>query len=548
MDFEGTLRTEIALAYTRAAKAEGWPGEIPLFAIDHPKDHAMGDYACNIALQLARPLRRAPREIAERLAAALELPEDFLTPEVAGQGFINFRLSRAFYGRLATTLLADPGAYLSPDIGHGERILLEYVSANPTGPLNLVSARAAAIGDTLGRLLRRTGHDVYTEFYVNDAGRQVENLALSILARMEELMGREAELPEDGYKGAYVIDMAQGFLEVKPQGFDALDAAQRMAAVRDWALREVSQMRRRTLEAFSVHFDNFFSEAQFRATGEVERTIAMLEQGGHTYRADGALWLRTTEFGDDKDRVIVKSDGEPTYFAPDIAYHHGKYLRGYTRVVDLLGPDHHGYVARMRAAMQALSHPPQSFHVTIVQWVRFLEDGELRNMSKRAGGLVTIDQLLEDVGRDAARYFFLMRSTDTPLDFDLQLAQEESSENPVYYVQYAHARISSILRQAGEVQAQPDYGLLGSPEEDAIMRRLANLPGEIADAARALEPHRLTRLAAELAQDFHGFYNRNRVLGVEPALSASRLSLIRCVQSAIREILDILGVSSPERM
>lgn len=548
MHFADTIRQRLEAAYQRSAEREGWPGEPPQFSVERPKDRTLGDYASNIALQLARPLRRAPRQIAEALVRNLELPEDFLGAEIAGQGFINFRLSRAFYGRLAETLRKDPGAYLSPDIGQGERVLLEFVSANPTGPLNIVSARAAAVGDTLGRLLRRTGHDVYTEFYVNDAGKQVENLALSILARMAELEGQPAEIPEDGYHGGYVIDMAREFSAALPEGWAVMDEHSRIASVRRWALSRVDEMRSRTLEAFGVHFDNFFSEAAYRQSGEVERTVSALERGGHTYRADGALWLRTSAFADDKDRVIVKSDGELTYFTPDIAYHESKYGRGYRRVVDLLGPDHHGYVARMRAAMEALGHDPETFQVIIVQWVRFMQGGEAQNMSKRAGGLVTIDELLEDVGRDAARFFFLMRSTDTPLDFDLKLATEESSENPVYYVQYAHARIASILRQAGEDGVEPDYGLLGSPEEDAIMCRLADLPDEVADAARALEPHRLTRIATELAQDFHGFYNRNRVLGVEPRLSAARLRLIQCVQAALREILDVLGVSAPDRM
>ena len=544
--FASELRQAIEAAYRRAAAEAGWQGAPPAFAIERPKDPKMGDYAANIALQAARPLREPPRQVAERILAHLELPGDFASAEVAGPGFLNVRLSRDFHPRVISALLEDARSFLATDCDGGERILLEFVSANPTGPLNVVSARAAAVGDTLGRLLRIAGHDVLTEYYVNDAGRQVEMLARSILARREELLGRPFAIPEDGYHGEYVQDLAKGFAAVEPEGFDALAEEARVGAVRAWALAQMEAMRLATLERYGVHFDNFFSEKRFRDEGGTEQVVGRLS--AHTYEADGALWLRTTAFGDDKDRVLRKSDGEFTYFAPDIGYHESKYSRGYDRAIDLLGPDHHGYVARMRAAIEALGHDPGSFEVLLVQWVRFLRHGEVQSMSKRAGEILTIDELLDDVGVDAARFLFLMRSHDTPLDFDLALAKEESSENPVYYVQYAHARIASILRQAGDLSAHPDYGLLTSPEAEDLLRRLGQLPEEIRDAAAHREPHRLTRLATELAQAFHGFYNRNRVLGVEESLSMARLDLIRATQAAIRELLWLLGVSAPDHM
>ncbi len=571
MVFSRQLRAVVREAYLRAAQAEGWHEEPPEFAIERPKDPKMGDYATNIAMQLARPLRRPPREIAERIAREIEAGEDFTPPEIAGTGFLNFRLTRAFHPRILGALQEDARAYLSSDMGKGERILLEFISANPTGPLNVVSARAAAVGDTLGRLLRITGHEVLTEYYVNDAGTQIDNFALSILVRME-LPGGPTEIPEDGYHGEYVKDLAARFKAQAPSGFSSMAREQQVAVLRAWALAEIGRMRLATLEAYGVRFDNFFSEADFRAGSGVEETMAELGRRGilhdkppgervaalaqHPWAIplledrDGARWLRTDLLGDDKDRVIVRSDGNYTYFAPDIGYHHGKYGRGYTRVIDLLGPDHHGYVARMRAAMEALGHDPGSFTVLLVQWVRFMRGGTPQNMSKRAGELVTIDELLSDIGRDAARYFFLMRSHDTPLDFDLELAKQESSENPVFYVQYAHARIASIRRQAAaESQGvQPDFSLLSSEEELEILRRLGQLPEELEEAARALEPHRIPRIATELAQAFHSFYNRHRVLGVEPSLSAARLALVAAVGSAIRELLTLLGVDSPERM
>ena len=544
--FSRELRQAVEAAYRAAAGEAGWEAPLPSFAIERPKDPKMGDYAANIALQAARPLRSAPRAVAERIKAHLALPEDFASVEIAGAGFLNFRLAQSFYPRVIKALLEDPRGFLATDCEGSERILLEFVSANPTGPLNVVSARAAAVGDTLGRLLRLAGHEVLTEYYVNDAGRQVEMLARSILARRDELLGRPFEIPEDGYHGAYVTDLAQGFKAQESGDFESLGEAQRLEMVRAWALARMEEMRLGTLERYGVHFDSFFSEAAFRRSGGTEEVVARL--GDHTYESEGALWLRTSDFGDDKDRVLRKSDGEFTYFAPDIGYHESKYSRGYDRAIDLLGPDHHGYVARMRAAIEALGHNPGSFEVLLVQWVRFLRHGEVQSMSKRAGEILTIDELLDDVGTDAARFLFLMRSHDTPLDFDLALAKEESSDNPVYYVQYAHARIASILRQAEDVTAEPDYGLLTSPEAEDLLRRLGQLPEEIRDAAEHREPHRLTRLAMELAQAFHGFYNRNRVLGVEETLSAARLGLARATKAALAELLMLLGVSAPERM
>jgi arginyl-tRNA synthetase len=530
------------------ARKEAYPDTpSPAYAVMVPKEEGHGAFASNVAMQLAGTLRRPPREIAEALRSRIPHHAFLERVEVAGPGFLNFFLSPRFGPKVLERVLQAGDAYGTVDVGRGERVLLEFVSANPTGPLNVVSARAAAVGDSLARLLRRAGYTVHTEFYINDAGGQIERLGESVEARMLELLGRPFELPEEGYRGPYVVDVARQALAAFGEGILSAPREERVARLADFAMRQFRQ--REDLEAYGVTFDRWFSERRdLHEAGKVERALGLLKERGELLPEDGALVLPTTRYGDDKDRVVVRSDGRPTYFAADIAYHLDKFERGFDTLIDLLGPDHHGYIARLKAAVAALGHPPERLEILLIQWVRLLRGGEAVSMSKRAGDFVTLAELVEEVGRDAARFFFLLRSHESPLDFDLDLAVQESNENPVFYVQYAHARIASILRQAEGVEGEADFSRLVEPEELLLLRKLDAFEEEVADAAEAREPHRIARYALDLAALFHGFYTRHRVLNVDPPLSVARLALVGAVAQVLRSALDILGVSAPERM
>lgn len=539
------------------------PDPLPAFAVERPREAAHGDLASNLALVLARSVRMPPRAVAEAIARRYPFPAGHVAAlDVAGPGFLNARLDSLWHAEALARVLEAGEAYgrTPPDPARGP-VLVEFVSANPVGPLNVVSARAAAVGDALARILEAAGHRVHREYYVNDAGGQARLFGQSIMARVRELLGNALSLPEGGYQGEYLVDVARAFLAEVPEAAHAPAEGPQADAMADRAaafgMARMLDGIRASLERYGVRFDAYVSERELRRAGEVERAVAELERRGYVDRREGAVWFRSTapDLGglDDKDRVLRKSDGEYSYFAVDVAYHEGKYARGFATLIDLIGPDHHGYLGRMRAAMRALGHPPDSLEMRVVQLVRLVRGGEVVRMSKRRGEFVALDDLLDEVGADAARFFLVQRHVDSPLDFDLDLAVAQSDENPVFYVQYAHARIASILRrpEAQELLAragETDLSLLREPEEVALIQWLAELPGEVRLAADLREPHRLPRYALELAGRFHSFYNRHRVLGVEPQLSLARLRLIEGVAVGVRCALALIGVSAPERM
>jgi arginyl-tRNA synthetase len=536
---------ELRSAVERAARSlrDGEPtGPEP--TLDRPPQPELGDYSSNAAMLLAAPLGEAPRDVATRLCAELERElgaEGSLDRiEVAGPGFVNLFLSDGWYRR-AMTRLGEAGASLGPaPTSSPERILVEFVSANPTGPLHVGGGRHAAYGDALVRLLEAVGHAVEREYYVNDAGGQVQRFAASIAARMTG-----GEPPEDGYEGPYVTELAERLTAEEVDSGDA-DAVGRRGV--ELILEGV----RATLDRFGVRFDNWASERDLYAGGEVDGVLALLEERGHTYRSEGALWLRSTEFGDDKDRVLVRADGEPTYLAADVAYHRDKLGRGFDRLVNVLGADHHGYAPRLRAAIAALGADPDRLEALIMRLVHIVESGERAQMSKRSGDFVSLDELIDDIGPDAARWFMLWRSHDTPVDLDLELARRESADNPVYYVQYAHARIASILRKAGGEAGEagaPTPGTALEPAERDLVKRLLGFPDEVREAAARRAPHRICAYSTAVAADFHAFYRDCQVVGAEgEGVERSRLGLCLLAKRTIAEALGLLGIAAPERM
>jgi arginyl-tRNA synthetase len=521
--------------------------EAPPPTLERPPRAEFGDFSTNVALLLAPALKAPPREIAEAVGSKLDtgLGDELERAEVAGPGFLNLFLSDAWFRHALEGLRAEGerfGAGVVPP-AERERILVEFVSANPTGPLNAAGGRHAAYGDSLARVLALAGHEVGREYYVNDHGTQIELFGRSIAARM-----RGEPVPEGGYQGDYITDLAE---QLRGEGADASDLETLTARALELMLADV----RATLERFRVRFDNFFSERTLHGSERIEAGIARLEQDSHVYTSEGATWLRTTAFGDDKDRVLRRSTGEFTYFAPDIAYHLDKRERGWDRMIDVLGADHHGYIRRMQAAFEALGEGERLEYV-IMQLVHILERGERSKMSKRRGDFVTLDELIDDIGVDAARFFMVARSHDTTLDLDLDLARERSQENPVYYVQYAHARIAGILRNAGEerIKRAREADLRsGSAQlelaERTLVKRLLELPEEVRLTAERRAPHRLTIYAHDVASDFHAFYRDCRVVGAEPAdLEDLRLVLCDETRRVIARVLDLLGVSAPESM
>jgi len=524
----------------------GEPTE-PRPTLERPPKPELGDYSSNAAMLLAGSLKDNPRAVAERLRGELEanpgLAPDLERIEVAGPGFVNFFLADSWYLRALGDLL-EAGEDLGPSpTAEPEKVLVEFVSANPTGPIHVGTGRHAAYGDSLVRLLGAVGHEVRREYYVNDAGSQIGRFAESIAARM-----RGEEPPEDGYAGDYVTEIAERLAAegVEPGDREALERR---------GIEKVLDGVRQTLERFGVSFDNWFSERSLYAEGEVETAVAELEKRGHTYRSEDALWLRTTAFGDDKDRVLIRSNGEATYLTPDIAYHWDKLQRGFDRLIDVLGADHHGYVARIRAAIEALGGDPAAFEALIMSLVHVVEGGERAQMSKRSGDFVTLDELLDDIGVDATRWFMLWRSHETTVDLDLQIARSQSSENPVYYVQYAHARIASILRKAGAEGAEaPGVGEgPGRPpleeSEKVLVKRLLEFPEEVRTAAARRAPHRICAYSTAVAADFHAFYRDCQVVGAEgEGVESSRLALCLATKRTIAAALGLLGISAPERM
>jgi arginyl-tRNA synthetase len=544
-------------AVRRALTAAGLP-EPKDYVWEVPRQPEHGDYSCNAAMVLAKPARKPPRQIADAIVEHFPEVDGVARVEVAGPGFINVFLSPAWTAGALKEILEE-----GPRYGHGrrladQRVRLEFVSANPTGPLVIVNARAAAVGDSLARLLRAQGAAVTTEYYVNDAGNQFEALARSFEARVLQELGQPAELPHNGYPGEYLVDLAKDYRAEGGQLVMVRSERERLEHFGRWAVKRIVEGQRRILRDYGVEFDAWSSEqSDVRDRRLPEKVLDELAARGLSYEQDGALWFRSTaseEAGDDKDRVLRRSSGEATYFAVDIAYHHYVKFAGADRVINLLGPDHHGYVPRMRAAMQALGHPPDAFEAMIIQLVTLLRDGQPVRMSKRRGEFVLMEELLEEVGRDAARFTFLTRRHDSPLEFDLAVATRQSSDNPVYYVQYAHARIRSLHRQATEQGIvvprwrDVDLGPLTEPEEQALIKRLLDYPQLTEGAARALEPHRVAYWLSELAGMFHPYYKNHRVIQDDRRLTLARLALCTAVGQVIANGLALLGVGAPETM
>lgn len=545
------LRT--ALAAIIEEEGLTWP---PKTVIEPPRDPRHGDLSVNAAMLLAREAKTNPRELAQKFAGKLlERCPDLEKAEAAGPGFCNVTFSQAFWRRVVADIEAAGGAYGASDAGRGRRVLLEYVSANPTGPLHVGHGRGAAVGDSLARLLRKAGYAVDTEYYINDAGRQMRLLGLSVWLRVLELAKRPVDWPEDYYRGAYIIDIAREMLEADP-GLPDLPADQGQDRCYERAKEEILTGIKADLQTFRVEHEHWFSEKTLVERGAVDAAFAALSKAGCTYDKDGAFWFATGQLGDDKDRVLKKSDGSLTYFASDIAYHHDKFQRGYDWLIDVWGADHHGYVPRMRAAVAAMGKPRESFDVVLIQLVNLLQSGKPVSMSTRAGTFETLADVLREVGTDAARFLFLSRKSDSPLDFDLELAKQRSLDNPVYYVQYAHARICAVLRRAEErgiiLPATVGEALLtglDTPEDMALLRKAASFEDMLAAAANALAAHHVSHYLTELAGLLHSYYARHQVLlADDPERSIARLALLRAVGQVVRNGLEVLGVSAPKSM
>ncbi len=548
--------------------------------LEIPRDPSHGDLSTNVALALAPRLRRKPRELAGELAAGLRLDRELIASvEVAGPGFINFRVAREHLATLALDIWHGAGALETMRVGTGRRINVEYISANPTGPLNVVSARAGAFGSTLVRLLEAIGYDAHGEYYVNDAGRQIQLLGQSLRARYLQLRGEAEPLPEDGYKGRYVELMADELRGLDSRAIQAAAAAftdesfQRVTVpdgnAEDWrrlpreesircfakyALMKILTWQRETCRRFGLRFDTWYFESELHETRRIERTLEQLRKRGATYEQDGALWFRSTAYQDEKDRVLLRSDGTPTYFLADVAYHHHKFQRGFERAIDFWGPDHHGHIARMQGAMAALGVPEGWLEIQILQQVNFIEQGRPLDMSKREGQFVSMDALCDEVGADVAKYVFLTRKPNSHLDFDLDLARAQSNENPVFYVKYAHARICSVLRKAAAAGIDPGQPAresllqLRESQEWDLMRELVHLPQIILGAANAREPHRLTAYVHGVAGLFHQFYHGCVILGDDRTTTRARLHLCLLTRHAIAAVLGLIGVEAPEQM
>jgi arginyl-tRNA synthetase len=521
--------------------------------LEAPKQREFGDLSSNVAMLWAKSAKRPPRAIAESILKNIDDPEGILArKEIAGPGFLNFAFAPKFYFQRLREIDAGKGSEIN--LGNGQRVQVEFASVNPTGPLHVGHGRVAVIGDVLARLHEATGFSVEREYYVNDAGNQMENLGLSLYARYRELFGEQIEFPEGGYPGDYVKELAA---EIKARDGDKYlrgDSGAAKDYFRQYGGTALLNTIRGSLAAFGIRFDSFFSETAMRERSEVARAMDRLRELGLLYVQDGAEWYRSTEFGDDKDRTVIKSDGELTYFAADIAYHRNKFERRFAKLINVWGADHHGYVARLKAAMQGLGYDADRLQVVLVQMVQLTRGGEPVRMGKRTGEFVSLEEVLQEVGPDAARFFFLLRKSDSHLDFDLDLAKQQSSENPVFYVQYAHARIASIFEQAGRngiaIDAREAVPLerLALAEELELIRRMIQFDDVLEDSVRELEPHRLAFYLLEFAGEFHRYYNRYRVISEDVDLSRARLLLLENVQRTVRRGLDILGVAAPMKM
>lgn len=549
---QDSLRKEIHKAVVVSGLAA--EPDVPKVVLETPKDKAHGDFATNMAMQLTRIARRNPRDIADLLVQHIDKKAAHIEKiEIAGPGFINFFLDKSVLTDIVQTVLTQGDRYGHSNHGKGEKVLVEFVSANPTGNLHLGHARGAAAGDALSNVLSAAGFDVTREYYINDAGNQVNMLALSIEARYLQAVGVDKEMPADGYRGREIVELGKRLAEEYGDRFVSVPEDERREFFRQFGLKQELDKIKADLSRYRVAFDEWFSETSLYDSGEVQQTLDELSQRGVLYEKDGATWLKTSDYGDDKDRVLVKSDGSYTYLTPDIAYHKNKFGRGFDRLINIWGADHHGYIPRMKAALEALGYAPGRLQIVITQMVRLYKDGEEVKMSKRTGKAVTLEELMDEVGVDATRYFFAMRSTDTHLDFDMDLAVSKSTENPVFYVQYAHARIHSVLRQAKERQISTELDpavlkRLVHERESELLMKLGDFPQEVAVAAEQLAPHRVLNYLYDLATQLHSYYNAERVLTDDSELSRARLSLLRAVATVVENGLALVGVSAPERM
>ncbi|MGF9976666.1 arginine--tRNA ligase [Viridibacillus arvi] len=521
--------------------------------LETPKDKTNGDYATNIAMQLTKLAKKPPRAIAEAIIENLDTTGTAIEKiDIAGPGFMNIVLRKDYLAEVITTVLAQGAEYGRSLAGANEKVQIEFVSANPTGDLHLGHARGASVGDSLCNVLDFAGYDVSREYYINDAGNQINNLAASLEARYKQALGLEATMPEDGYHGQDIIDIAGKLAAEFGDSILSKSDEERFEFFREHGLKLELGKLQKDLANFRVDFDVWYSETSLYKSGKVETALEKLRANGHVFEEEGATWFRSTTFGDDKDRVLIKNDGSYTYLTPDISYHEDKIQRGFTKLINIWGADHHGYIPRMKAAIEALGYDRDTLEVEIIQMVNLMKDGEKVKMSKRTGNAVTLRELVEEVGLDAVRYNFAMRAGDSHMDFDLDLAVKQSNENPVYYAQYAHARISSILRQAKEqgfAASEENLDLLNAEKEIDVLKKVGDFPQVVADAAKNRTPHRITNYIQELAATFHSFYNAEKVLDADNKdRSEARLSLITAVRTTIANALKLIGVSAPEKM
>ena len=532
-------------------------GDLPAPIIEMTRERKFGDYASNIAMVIASKQGINPRELAQELARLIREADtegDVSDVSVAGPGFINITMSPSFWSRVLKIVLEKGEEFACSDMGAGKRVQVEFVSANPTGPLHVGHGRGAALGDALANILQCAGYKVQREYYINDAGNQIRTLGISVHARYLELRGHDMTFPEEGYKGDYVRKLAERLVKEDGDLYLGMPEEKAVEAIASKSAGLILDDIRQDLEEFGVCFDVWFSEKDLLERGDVQETLEDMEARGNIFRHDGAVWFRSTDKGDDKDRVLVKSDGSLTYFASDLAYHRDKFERGFDTVINIWGADHHGYIARMKASIQGLGRNADDLQIVLVQLVSLLRKGQPVAMSTRAGEFVTLREVREEVGRDAARFIFLTRKADSKLEFDLELAKEKSNDNPVYYVQYAHARICSILRNAHEhgvpvpEPGSVDLALLDLPEEKELIRHIAALPDVIEGAAISMEPHRVTTYLRDVATTLHNYYYHHRVLTDDARVTGARLAMVLGVRTAIAKALTLLGVSAPERM
>ncbi len=543
-----TLIEEIKASIIKSELVE----TVPEIKIETPKDPANGDYSSNIAMVLTKLARKNPREIANQIVENLDTNKaNVKKVDIAGPGFINFYLDQQYLTEIIKTALTKGETFGQTEERKNESIIVEYVSANPTGDLHIGHARNAAVGDTLSNVLSAAGYDVTREYYINDAGKQIENLAHSIEARYNQALGLDAELPEDGYYGKDIIAIGKDLAEKHPEIKDQAEE-ERIKTFRKLGLDYEMKKLKQDLTDFNIHFDNWFSETSLYETNKISAVLDKMTELGYTYEQDGATWLKTTEFGDDKDRVLIKQDGTYTYFLPDIAYHYDKVERGFDKLINLFGADHHGYINRLKASLETFGVDSKRLEIQIMQMVRLLQDGVEVKMSKRTGNAITLRDIMDEVGIDAARYFLTMRSPDTHFDFDMELAKKESQDNPVYYAQYAHARISSIIRQAEEkgitIDQNVDLSLITHEKAFDLLKKIAEFEPTIVSAAESRSPHRITNYIQDLAAQFHKFYNAEKVLTDDAEKTKAHLALIEAARITLRNALALVGVSALESM